>query len=284
MSDYVKPNKINKDTIEACEIGGNCSYLANRDLLFAIDIGALMLANGGETSRVEDTIERILNSSENCVKCSALVRFTGIIVSYIDTEYNTHTMVERITSVKTNLTIISELNGLCRLYSKGLISYEVAHAKFEEIKIEKVLKKRLTIPLYGVRSCLFCFMISGSLLSTVASFFASVLTYAIVENSPIRKISSGFMIVMIKSFVVVVCSVFTLLFFQKVPISELVIAAIIPLVPGLETVTGVRDLVEGNFLSATARLLNAFLIGISIAIGVGIPLAFFQNLMMLQIG
>ena len=48
--------------------------------------------------------------------------------------------------------------------------------------------------------------------------------------------------------------------------------AIIPMIPGVAFTNGIRDIVDGDYLSGCVRLLDAILVFCSIAIGVGLGL------------
>ena len=48
----------------------------------AVDAGALMLANGAEIYRVEDTVERILRSKESMKDVDVFSSFNVIIISF----------------------------------------------------------------------------------------------------------------------------------------------------------------------------------------------------------
>ena len=49
--------------------------------------------------------------------------------------------------------------------------------------------------------------------------------------------------------------------------------AIIPLVPGVAFVNGIRDIGDGDYISGTVRLLDSMLVFLCIAVGVGVVLS-----------
>jgi uncharacterized membrane protein YjjP (DUF1212 family) len=53
-------------------------------------------------------------------------------------------------------------------------------------------------------------------------------------------------------------------------ISHMISGSIMPLVPGLAFANGIRDIANGDYISGAVRLLDAVLIFISVAIGVGV--------------
>jgi len=52
-------------------------------------------------------------------------------------------------------------------------------------------------------------------------------------------------------------------------INSIIIGTIMPLVPGISLTNAIRDILEGDFLSGSARILDAILIAVAIATGVG---------------
>ena len=51
-----------------------------------------------------------------------------------------------------------------------------------------------------------------------------------------------------------------------------------PLVPGMGFVNAIRDIADSDFLSGTVRMIDALLVFVYIAIGVGITLGIYANM------
>ena len=52
--------------------------------------------------------------------------------------------------------------------------------------------------------------------------------------------------------------------------------AIMPLVPGVAITNAVRDTISGDLISGSARLIEAFLTAVAIAVGVGFVMTLFM--------
>ena len=50
----------------------------------------------------------------------------------------------------------------------------------------------------------------------------------------------------------------------------MIIGTILPLVPGIAFTNGIRDLADGDYISGAVRLLDAMLVFVCVAIGVGV--------------
>ena len=58
----------------------------------------------------------------------------------------------------------------------------------------------------------------------------------------------------------------------------MVIGSIIPLIPGVPFTNGIRDLVDGDYIAGSVRLLDAMLAVLCVAIGVGIVFIAYHRL------
>jgi uncharacterized membrane protein YjjP (DUF1212 family) len=58
----------------------------------------------------------------------------------------------------------------------------------------------------------------------------------------------------------------------------IIIGSIMPLVPGIPITNAIRDTLQGDYMSGTARAVEAFVISIGITIGIGIGLWAFNLL------
>ena len=59
--------------------------------------------------------------------------------------------------------------------------------------------------------------------------------------------------------------------------NHMIIGAIIPLVPGVPFTNGIRDIANGDYISGAVRLLDAILVFLCIAIGVGVMFTIYRR-------
>ena len=59
--------------------------------------------------------------------------------------------------------------------------------------------------------------------------------------------------------------------------NHMIIGAIIPLVPGVPFTNGIRDIANGDYISGAVRLLDAILVFLCIAIGVGVMFTVYRR-------
>ncbi len=56
---------------------------------------------------------------------------------------------------------------------------------------------------------------------------------------------------------------------------NIIISGIMPLVPGVAAVNAIRDVLNGDYMCATARILDVMLVAICISLGVGFSLSIY---------
>ena len=51
-----------------------------------------------------------------------------------------------------------------------------------------------------------------------------------------------------------------------------------PLVPGVTFTTSIRDILNGDYASGTNRMMEALVVALSVAVGIGTAMSMFSNL------
>ena len=60
-------------------------------------------------------------------------------------------------------------------------------------------------------------------------------------------------------------------------LNHMIIGSIIPLIPGVPFTNGIRDIADGDYISGAVRLLDAILVFLCIAIGVGVMFTIYRR-------
>lgn len=63
----------------------------------------------------------------------------------------------------------------------------------------------------------------------------------------------------------------------SVSLDKVIIGSILPLVPGVSFTNAIRDIADSDFISGLVRMLDALLVFVYIAIGVGFVLSAYNN-------
>ena len=233
-----------------------------RALSLAIEAGHILLENGAEIIRVEETIQHIAKAY-GVEDESFYVLSNGIIAT------GQHYASAKFIPIKgTQLSRIVEVNQLSREVSSGTVSLDELETRLRFIRQSKskpwwelVLGTAL-----GVSS--FSILFGGSFVDAGATFIAGLLLglFMTFAGSRINRIFGNLLGGMLGGLLCILAVRLGL--GQHLP--NMIIGTIIALVPGVPFTNGMRDMANEDYLSGTTRLLDAFLVFLCIAIGVAL--------------
>lgn len=246
-----------------------------RILALAVDAGEVLLHSGGEIARVQETMERIARAygAENF---HAYVLTNGIFASVDDHGRTLNSEIRHVRETQVHLGRVTALNALSREIEAGGVPLADAFRRLDEIQKIPYLADKRRIFACGVGAACFCYLFGGTVLDAGITFFIGALlqTFCLLMAN-YKTISKIIRIILEAGMVALVSFGFSGLFGVfgiTANLDKMIIGGIIPLVPGMALTTAIRDFAGGDYLSGTIRLIDALLIGSSIAIGVGMVL------------
>ena len=232
-------------------------------LAIASEAGHILLENGAEISRVEETMERIA-SYYGVDSKNFFVLSNGIFTT---SSFNKYANVEFIPFKGTQLDKVVAVNQLSRDIVNGHYTLDEAEARLHEIRTmpphpvwEQVLASALG-------SAGFCIVFGGGMLDCAASFVCGILLWLFVLYVTAPHMSKIVGNIVGGLFVTCLCILFHRIGFGH-SLPNMIIGAIIPLIPGVPFVNGVRDLANEDYIAGATRLLDALLVFFCIAAGV----------------
>ena len=234
-------------------------------LAIASEAGHILLENGAEISRVEETMERIA-SHYGVDSKSFFVLSNGIFTT---SSFNKYANVEFIPFKGTQLDKVVAVNQLSRDIVAGKYNLDEAAARLKEIRTMRPHPVWEQVLASALGSAGFCIVFGGGLLDCAASFVCGILLWLFVlyvtaphMSKIVGNIVGGF-------FVTLLCIVFHRIGFGH-SLPNMIIGAIIPLIPGVPFVNGVRDVANEDYIAGATRLLDAMLVFFCIAAGVAL--------------
>lgn len=245
----------------------------------AMHAGKILLKNGGEIFRVEETIKRICGRFHvNHVDIFSMSH--GIFVSAENENGEAYTKVNHVPLSSSHLGIVAEVNELSREISAGRVKLEEAEERLE--KIEKIPPKKRWFQYMaaGLASGTFALMLGSSVSEAVAAFLIGFLSYVWVLFAGKHNLSK--IIVNIVGGVIMTVLAFAFMHMPFLPILKLdgmMVGAIMPMIPGVAFVNAIRDIADTDFLSGLVRMIDALLVFVYIAIGVGVTLSIYNTMM-----
>ncbi len=240
------------------------------DYVIGITVGEALLCSGAETYRVEDTVTRILNSL-GVKNVNVYATFTSIMVSIEFKGQQPFTYIRTIYSRSVNLGRISKLNDLSRKIVQKNITINNAFIEIEKIKIHEEYPVIIKIFSAGVISFGFGFIFTNSLkfasLSFIVGTLNQIISYKIKKYNLSLLISNIILGIFLASFSLTLAHSF-----QNVEAIQIIVGAVMPLVPGVIITNAMRDMESGHYISALTESLDATLIALGIACGVAFVL------------
>ena len=242
----------------------------NKIIHLAANAGKLMLENGGETYRVEETIDRICKAY-GLHEADSFVTTTGIILSVRD-EYGQNTsIVRRIKIRKVDLEKVSKLNDLSRnIKARGLTSDDVND---ELLKIDNTKKySTSTVVIFSsLGAAFFTLLFGGNIFDFIVSLFVGgTIKWCSIKLSKINV--NDFFINTLGGAMAAILAIIAVHFKLGSNVDKIIIGSIMLLVPGLAITNAIRDTISGDLLAGISRAVEAFLIAVAIAVGSGIIL------------
>lgn len=231
--------------------------------------GELMLCSGAETYRVEDTMHHILKTADNLEMAEVLVIMTGISATIKQKDENVISIVKRVNSRSTNMSLIMEVNDISRRYCGEEITLEEAYKELSGLK--KNIYSRLENRLGVLGICVgFAIFFGGGIREMLVTLLVGlVLTGCMTIGEKMQF--HAFLQDVFGAFGIAVSSLL-LSNLVKVNLDTVIISSIMPMVPGVAITNAVRDTLQGDYLSGSARVLEAFLKAAGIAVGIAIGL------------
>lgn len=242
----------------------------------AMQAGHILLENGAEIFRVEETIDRICRHY-GMESGNAFVLSNGIFATAGSEREEYFAKVQHIPVSGTHLSRVAAVNQLSREIEAGRYTLSQVKQCLETISNMPGKTKPVQVLASAVGSGCFCYLFGGSLWDSGAAFVSGMILYLFVlyVSGPhlskiIGNIAGG-------ALVTTVCIALYYLGAGS-SFSHMIIGSIIPLVPGVAFTNGIRDIADSDYISGSVRLLDASLVFLSIAMGVGLVFTLFQRI------
>ena len=230
--------------------------------------GETMLEAGAEISRVEDTMNRILDYSK-CTSHTAFVLATGITLT-LNGNDGLITMSKRVPDRSININRIYLVNNVSRALSEGRMDIYQANKEIRQIKEIRQFKGAITGLAYIGVAMFFTLLIGGSPLDCLVAGVAGV-SMAITQWFLVPFGFNSFFLNMISTLTMaMIAIIFKRYFLFAIDLDLVIIGGIMPIVPGVVFTTAIRDTLNGDYTSGVSRILEAAVVGIAVAVGVAL--------------
>lgn len=241
---------------------------AKQVLEIALSAGQMLISNGAEAYRVEETIENICNSYN--LECECLVTAKGVFVSILDGDNGKVTSLKKIRTSRVDLYRIELINSFSRNIRNNLISYDEARKILKDIESAPYFTLPVRLFAASMTSFIYTLFFNGTIYDAMISATISLGIYYILE-----KISRvGFFPFFQFFFSGLIIGGVSLITESLLPVTSkgnVITGAIMILLPGVALTNGIKDIIYDNFVSGLVKFGEAMLI--ITAIGAGIATA-----------
>lgn len=230
-------------------------------------MGEALLENGAEISRVQETMERVAKAYQ-IESFNVYVLTNAIFVTGMDHGAQRTSLLKHVPSTTTHLGRIIAVNQLSREIAQGKYTVEQAQEQLRQIRTLPYSPLAARVFSCAVGSAAFSYLFGGSALDACVAFFCGVALELYMAFAGSRNMSK-FLTNLSASALVTLCGGALFLLGLGDNMDKIIIGSIIRLVPGVALTNSIRDFFHGDYLSGAIRMLDAFLVGGCIAVGVG---------------
>lgn len=236
-------------------------------------IGRLMLENGAETYRVEDTVYRVaVNYGMQGVSVFSVP--SALIITVQDQTGNEYTRLNRVTEQRSNLGIVAGANDLSRKIAATEITPNDALDEIDRLnRLEpdyNLFSEFLAVILISFN---FAVIFLGSIADAFAAGIAGGIGYMFFLLL-VRSINIRFFSEILASMAIGWLAVLLTTIGIGDDVNIIIVASIMTLVPGKAITNGIRDLMASHFISGVSVLSDALLTAAAIGIGITTVLSF----------
>lgn len=230
----------------------------------------IMLESGSEVHRIERVTQKICQHYQFSAQCFATL--TCIIITLENQEGEAFSFLDRIENRNTNLHKITRITKLVNDISS--YSYKDFKKELDVIQAENTYSETQVFLAHILGASCFVFLFQGTYQDIFVSGLSGLCLAMTAYLCKKIKLESLFLNG-IQGFIctAIPCFFYSSGWIEKIDIP--IISSLMIMVPGVAFINAIRDLFSGDLVTAQSRLLEVFLIGMTLAVGSGIALKFF---------
>ena len=239
-------------------------------LALVADIAQELTQVGAEVSRVEESVRRICKAY-GCTRTDVYATTTNIILSVESPDGNMNTLHRRMGRIDTDMERLHRLNAIVRwMTAKAPDADQIIQAQ-KEIAHTKKTPAVVCVLMYGAIAASFCVFFG----SRVWRDILAALVVGILMGSVSVWMDKGRSNRILIRFVCAVTAATLVLIADYAGIvtrtDHISIGNIMTLIPGIGLTNSLRDLLTGDTITGTLRLIEVILLTVAIAGGFFLP-------------
>lgn len=236
----------------------------------ATDVGYMLLANGAEIYRVEESMQRIFRAY--AVDSGEIFAIPTCIYVTISTgDGRPITKIKRLYSRSTNLDKVDRVNDLCRRICRDTPDFKTIRQELRTIDSRPNYSFLEQVLAFSLVAFSFTLFYGGNFADAVCSIFCGAVI-KVVSYQMNRFHANSFFTNILASGASAFVALIAVHYNFGLNADKIIIGALMNLVPGIAITSFMRDLMAGDLIAGLIRLTESLLVATAIAIGSGVAL------------
>ena len=241
-----------------------------RVLSLALDIAKNMVKCGAEVNRAEQAVMRICYAY-GMEKAQVFSVVSMIIATVVDEESGAHSQMRRSYSYGVDFGKLEKLNALSRRICDEKPDIDVVRLELESICVEDKNFRFKYCTGYVLAAASFAVFFGGTLLDALAAVPIAALIYFMQTYIRVKGASRLFFTALESAVAGLIALIFVHIGFGNNS-DMIMIGDIMVLIPGLQLINAVREMLHGDLMSGLLRLLESVILAVAIAGGFALPI------------
>ncbi|MBN1836414.1 MAG: threonine/serine exporter family protein [Spirochaetales bacterium] len=230
--------------------------------------GRMMLENGGETNRAQDTVNTL------CLKlgmaeADSFATPTGLMLSGVDRQGRSFSSVTRVTRRVIDLEKVTRISELARNAGGGSLESRAVQRELDRIAAARQYVDAVKIAVGAATAGCCTLLFGGGWREALATIpvgalvkLLSILLAKVHLNDFFINIVGGMLAAVLASAAAALG--------LAIRADPVIIGAIMLLIPGITMVNAIRDTIAGDLVAGISRTVEAVIVAVAIAIGTGL--------------
>lgn len=241
-----------------------------RVLSLALDLGKSMVKCGAEVNRAEQAVMRICYAY-GMEKAQVFSVVSMIIATVVDEESGAHTQMRRSYSYGVNFGRLEKLNSLSRRICAETPDLDAVRLELDRICVEDKHFRLKYCTGYMLAAAAFTVFFGGTVLDALASIPIAAAIYFMQTYIRVKGASRLFFTTLESAVAGFLALCFVHIGFGN-NADLIMIGDIMLLIPGLQLINAIREMLCGDLMSGMLRLLESIILAIAIAGGFALPM------------
>lgn len=241
------------------------------------DTGYLLIANGAEISRAEESMRRIFHAyGADDGEVFAIPTFISVSISTPDGR--PITAIRRISSRQVNMGRVDLANDMCRRICRTQPDLDTVNREIKKISSLPSIPFSLQVVAFALVASAFTLFYGGNASDAWVAFLCGAVikpVWRLLDHFHVNQ----FFIYIATSFVSAAIAIVFASFDVALNYDKIIIGALMNLVPGIAITDFMRDIIAGDMIAGILRFTESILVAAAIAIGAGIALTATRTLL-----